>query len=148
VSPATTTDGRFTISGGASGTAQSFDYKQALPGQSSITQAFQNTYSTNTTLGESTTTTTSETFGIDVSFTTTIFIDNLSEDLKYSQTLTWTDMSSTSDSTTTSQIDQLSITGPPCATSSAPCVPAYTGPPEFDIYQDNIYGTFMFNPVN
>lgn len=147
VSPATTTDGRFTISGGASGTAQTFVYKQALPGDSPINQTFGNTYSSSSTLGQSTTTTTTETFGIDVAFTSTIFIDSLSEDLKYSQTLTWTDMASTSDTTTATQIDSLSITGPPCTATTLPCVPTYSGPPEFDVYQDNIYGSFMFNPI-
>jgi hypothetical protein len=148
VSPATTTDGRYTISGGSSGTAQSFDYKQALPGDSPINQTFQNTYTDTSTLGQSTTTTTQETFGIDKKFSLGQFMGQLTEDLKYSQTLTWTDETSTSVTSTTTQIDSLSITGPPCATTALPCVPAYTGPPEFDVYEDNIYGTFMFNPVN
>jgi len=43
----------------------------------------------------------------------------------------------------------LSITGPPCAGVNFPCNPTYNGiPSEFDVYQDNIYGTFMFNGVN
>jgi hypothetical protein len=148
VSPATTTDGRYTISGGSSGTAQSFDYKQANPGSSPMTETFQNTYSNITTLGSSSTTTTNESFGVDVSFSAGAFITKLQEDVKYSQTLIWTDQSSTSTSSTSTQVDLLSITGPPCATSSAPCVPAYIRPSEFNVYQDNIYGSFMFNPAN
>lgn len=147
-SPATTTDGRYTISGGSTGTAKSFIYQQALPGSSALNQTYQNSYSSNSTLGESSTTTTQEAFSIDTSFSTGTFWAKLTKELKYSQQLTWTNMASTSTSTTSTSIDNLSITGPPCATTALPCVPAYTGPAEFNVYQDNIYGTFMFNPVN
>lgn len=54
----------------------------------------------------------------------------------YNSTITDTNM----------QTDQLQITGPGC--TGSPCNPAYSGPGEFDVYQDNIYGTFMFWPVN
>lgn len=148
VSPATTTDGRFTISGGTTGTAQSYAYVQANPGSQPGSQTYQNTYTNQTTIGKQSTTTRSTSFGVDVSFKASFFITSLQYDLKYQNQLTWTDTSSSSVTSTTTKIDTLTITGPPCQTNSAPCVPAYTGPGEFDVYQDNIYGTFMFNPVN
>jgi len=124
-SPATTTDGRYTISGGSGGTAQSFDYKQALPGDPPINQTFQNTYSSNSTLGQSATTTTQETFGIDASYTGGIFATTITYDLKYSQTLIWTDLASTSTSSTVSQIDSLDYRSAVCHTHATLCACLY-----------------------
>lgn len=148
VSPATTNDGRFTISGGTGGVSQSFVYQQASPGSNPSTQSFSNTYTQTSTLGQGATATRQTTFGVDVAFSNTIFFDTLKYDLKYQNQLTWTDMTNTAVTNTGTQVDSLTITGPPCNASTNPCVPQYTGPGEFNVYQDNIYGTFIFNPVN
>lgn len=145
--PATTVDGRFTISGAANGGAQSFAYRQPAPGSSPLTQTMSNTYSTTSTLGRSSSHQTKVGFGVDTSLSGS-FLAKLTASLSVSFTLTQTHESGTSVTSTTSQIDTLSITGPPCGSQTPPCVPVYTGPPQFNVYQDNIFGSFMFNPVN
>jgi hypothetical protein len=145
----TTSDGRFTLSGGSTGIATTFDYKQADPGEVALNQTLANTYTTTSTQGLSSTTTHTQTFGIDVSLSASVFIASLSVDLKSSQMLTWTHVANNSSTNTSTMADMLSITGPPCASTTFPCVPIYSGiPSEFDVYQDNIFGTFMFNGVN
>jgi hypothetical protein len=59
-----------------------------------------------------------------------------------SLTLTWTYSWLDTLTTTTTLTNQLSIKGPP----DPP--PAYTGPIEFVAYQDNLFGTFAFVPIN
>ena len=147
VSPATTVDNRFTISGGANGSTQDFVYLQAAPGQQPITQSFTSTYTNNSTQGQSSTQTNQVAFGVDVSFSSSAFIASFNYDLKYQNTFTWTATQNSSINTVASQADTLSLTGPPCNSSTAPCVPVYTGPGRWDVYQDNIYGSFMFHPL-
>ena len=82
--------------------------------------------------GESATNSYSEGFSIDVGIK---FI--LSADLKYSNTATWTNKWSATQTTTVGQSAQYNIYGP-VATDN------YTGPTSFEVWQDNVYGTFMF----
>ena len=71
-----------------------------------------------------------------------------------SQTLTWTQTAQQSTTTTGSSTAALSIQGPPCGNTppSLACSPVYDAaggqPTQFEIYEDNKYGTFMFAPVN
>lgn len=144
--PVTTRDGRFTISGVTSGGAQGFVYRQPAPGSMPLTQTLTNTYTNETTLGRSSTYESQVGFGIESSVSAD-FVVKFSASLKLSQTFTRTHQAGSSVTNTAQQIDTLSITGPPCGSATAPCVPVYTGPSEFDVYQDNIFGAFMFNPV-
>lgn len=146
--PATTVDGRFTISGATGGGAQSFTYRQPAPGGTPLTQSLTSTYTNISTLGRSSSYQTQVGYGIDASMSASFFGVTFGSDVKFSHTLTHTHQSSSSISSTTSQMDTASITGPPCGSGTPPCVPVYTGPAEFNIYQDNVFGTFMFNPVN
>jgi hypothetical protein len=57
-----------------------------------------------------------------------------------SQTLTWTNKWSSSHSTTSGTSATFSITGP------ADC--KYAGKTDVQVYQDNVYGTFMFSFIN
>ena len=145
--PTTTVDGRFTISGATNGSAQSFIYRQPAPGSSPLTQTMTNTYTNTSTLGTTSSFQTQVGFGVEASLSGEFFA-KLSRSLKLSFTLTQTHQSGRSVTATTTQIDTLSITGPPCGSNTPPCAPVYTGPPQFNVYQDNIFGTFMFNPVN
>ena len=76
-------------------------------------------------------------FGIGATYQ--IFGGLLSEDLKSSNTLTWTNKWSSTETSKVSQAATVSITGPAYGTG-------YSGPTLFNMYQDNIYGTYMFYP--
>jgi hypothetical protein len=160
----TTADGRFSLvtvtscssgsncssgSGNSSGMSTTFDYQQADPGETALTQSLTTSYTTSSTQSSSTTVTTTQAYGIDLSFTGSAFLASLSADFKDTQTLTSIQQTSGSITNSESVGAMLSITGPPCSGVNFPCNPTYNGiPSEFDVYQDNIYGTFMFNGVN
>ena len=145
----TTADGRFTLAASASGTATTFDYKQADPGETALTQSLMTAYTSTSTQSSSTTVTTTQAYGIDLSFTGSAFLTTWSADFKDTQTLKSIQQTTNSITNTGTTSAMLSITGPPCSGTAFPCSPTYSGvPSEFDIYQDNIYGTFMFNGVN
>jgi len=145
--PQTSSDGRFTQSGTVNGTVQDFDYNQAAPGQNPDTETYSLSYSQMTTSGQSSQNTSIVSTGIDASFTGSDFITTLSASINSVYTLTTTDTASSSISNTASSSATAFIGGPTCGATTAPCVPPYSGPGEFDIYQDNIYGTFMFYPI-
>jgi hypothetical protein len=147
-SPLSTTDRRFTISGASNGAVQSFVYRQPAPGGVPVTQSLTNTYSDSSTVASSTSYQTQVKFGVSASLTFKKFLLKFQASLKVEHTLNQTHMRGSSVTSTSSQINTLSITGPPCGSSTPPCVPAYTGPSQFDVYQDNIFGSFMFNPVH
>lgn len=65
------------------------------------------------------------------------FFINLGAKLNIADTLTWTNKWNAMSSQQTGQTASVSVTGPSAADN-------YTGPVEFEIFQDNIYGTFMF----
>jgi hypothetical protein len=75
-------------------------------------------------------------FGISATYQ--IFGGLFSADLKSSDTLSWTSKWSSTETQKVTQAATVSITGP------ASC--SYTGPTEFNMYQDNVYGTYMFYP--
>jgi hypothetical protein len=68
------------------------------------------------------------------------FLGIFSVDLKSSTAMTFVNQWSTQTSLITGQTVTTTITPPGFADN-------YTGPTEFNIFQDNIYGTLMFNPV-
>jgi hypothetical protein len=94
-------------------------------------------YTTTDTEGQGGKDTYVESFAIEVKNSTT-WIAHMSFDWKESTTFTWVDQWNSLMTQMMSQSNTVSITGP-----TAP----YTGPEEFNIYQDNVYGTFMVNPV-
>lgn len=145
-SPSTTEDGRFTLSGGSGGNAQSFDYVQAPNNGGSLTQQYTNTYTDSQTTSVGGSLSFQQVFGLEEKFDGTFFGIGLSYDLKQSATLTWSHSSTQSMTNTATETDMLSISGPSC--TGSPCSPAYSGPPEFQVFQDNLFGTFMFNPIN
>lgn len=132
--PSTTSDGRFTKEpfppnpiqypvGGATET-----YSMAQMNSQSVAQGTKNE--------------TKQTFGVSIEFNTSfIGLFSSSTTIKETQTLTWD--YSRLDTLNTSQTltNQLSVKGPP----DPP--PTYTGPTQFILYQDNIFGTFAFVPV-
>jgi len=84
-------------------------------------------------------------FGIDITFTTgSDKLVGLTYDFKTSNTETWTDQTLKTLTNTTGNTAQVTITGPTCTVVNNVCSPQYTGPNLLTLYQDNLYGTFMF----
>ncbi|MGA7216912.1 MAG: hypothetical protein WBX38_01275 [Candidatus Sulfotelmatobacter sp.] len=94
-------------------------------------------YTTTDTEGQGGKNTYADSFAIEVKNSVT-WIAHMSFDWKESTTFTWVDSWNTLMTQMMSQSNTVSITGP-----TAP----YTGPNEFNVYQDNVYGTFMVYPV-
>lgn len=148
-SPPTTTDGRFTIAPVNGGNSQSFDYKQAGPGNGSgLTEKYTNENTNTTTDGAGKTYTFQEAFGLEEKIGGSFFWQSVQYDFKQTSTFNWVHSFLLTSNSITDSTDSLSITGPPCPASPGPCNPAYSGFPEFDVYQDNIFGSFMFWGVN
>jgi hypothetical protein len=146
-SPVTTMDGRFTIAGVANGSAQNFVYRQPAPGGVPLTQSMMNTYADTSTVSRSTSYQTQIKFGVSFELEIRNFLTCFKKTLKIEETLSFMHQRGTSVTATSSQINSLSVTGPPCNSNTPPCSPVYTGPSQFDVYQDNVFGTFMFHPV-
>jgi hypothetical protein len=82
--------------------------------------------------------TSSLSFGITEKFS--IFGDMLSASLQNSSTFTWTNKWSSTQSSKVTKAATVNIVGPAYGSG-------YNGPTQFNMYQDNIYGTYMFYPV-
>jgi hypothetical protein len=131
----TSTDGRFTMTDNSN-----VAYVPGPIGGNPITQTYTEAYSTTDAAGQGSKSTGQVGFSLEESFKAGFFAAHISADFKQSYTLTATDQWSQTRATTADQSASLSITGP-AATDN------YTGPTEFVVFQDNIYGTFMFYPV-
>ncbi len=139
LNPVTTTDSRFSLAGNAAGAIQQVDY---VPG---LTQTYSLATSNASTTGSGATHSFSTTFSVDTSATYDGEYVSLTADLKISNKLTWTHMQNSSVMKSTAYTNALSISGP--CTTPAGCSPAYTGLSVFDVYQDNIWGTFYFDGI-
>jgi hypothetical protein len=95
--------------------------------------------------GQSTISSYSEAFGIDTKFSGGAFFGDLTVDIGTTQTFTWTNTAGTSVSNTNTQTDTATIVDPAC-TGTTVCVPQSTAPIQWNVFQDNIYGTFEFQP--
>lgn len=146
-SPLTTVDGRFTIASALNSSAQSFVYRQPAPGSSPITQTLTNSYSDTSSLAASTRHETQIDLSVDSELSGSFLVD-LKLILKASFTFTTSFERSRSTTNTRTEINTLSITGPACGSNVPPCIPEYTGPSQFNVYQDNIFGSFLFNPAH
>jgi hypothetical protein len=145
--PPTSVDGRFTAPGAGNATPQSVPYQQAPLGSTvGLQETYQLTNQTTNTSTQALDYTYAVTLGVEVSLTEGFVWASLTDDLKQTWTMTWENVSTTSTMATNTQTDTAQITGPPCPATTPPCNPQYTEPHEFAIYQDNLYGTFMFWP--
>lgn len=123
-------------------------YFQAPVGGGPINQTYTDGYTNTSTSGQGSSQKFTQTFGMEESWSGTVFGIGLTTTLGQSSTLSWTNQTNSSITSTSSSTAKASITGPPCSVSGSSCSPTYAGPTEFDIYEDNFYGTFFFNPVN
>lgn len=144
--PSTTVDGRFTQ---IPFPPNPVNYTQAGPGNGGGTTT---AYSTVNVNSSAVTTglahTFSQAFGIQSEFTGGSFFGSLTAIFSTTWTFEWDHSWENTLTTTKTLTNALSITGPGCPQTSPPCVPVYTGPGEFIVYQDNLFGTFMFYPGN
>lgn len=128
-----TTDGRF-----CQADSEDIPYAPPGPGGQPATNKGVSTYSKTTTNGTGGTDTRQQGFSIDFNAKSG-FITDLSLDIKVSDTLTWTNKWSASNTQKAGQSASWSVTGPAGSAN-------YQGPTLFNVYQDNVYGTFMFFP--
>jgi hypothetical protein len=128
-------------------TGKSFIYQQAAVGGQPGTQTYTETYTNTLTQGQSASYSFAQTFGLETVFGGSLFGIGLEATLKQSDTLTWGTQWNKQFNTTNSSSAMLSITGPPCTVVLGVCNPLYTGPSDFDVYYDNLYGTFEFFPI-
>lgn len=123
----TTTDGRFTQT-----TNNEMYY---LPGYSND---YAWSYTATTTTGQGAQTDYSSGFSLEEKWNSSAFIAAMSYDFKQSTTFSWADKWNNTTTGMTGQSATVYITDAP---------DSYTGPNEFNVYEDNVYGTFMVFPV-
>jgi hypothetical protein len=122
-------------------------YLQSGPGNGGGTTTSYDTQTTNTqAVAQGASRGYSQTYGVDVNIKGHFFIATFESNLQRSKTTSSTHSWLDTLTTTQSHTNALSITGPGCPQPTAPCVPSYTGPGQFIVYQDNVYGTFEFQP--
>jgi hypothetical protein len=85
-------------------------------------------------------------FGIETEFTGGTWFGKFTVNIKDTHTFAWTHTWENTLTTTKTLTKALAVTGPGCPQTAPPCVPSYTGPGQFIVFQDNLYGTFMFYP--
>jgi hypothetical protein len=105
------------------------------PNQQPSTWYWTTAYSVTNTQGQAAQYTYSLNFGVTYKYSS--FNDLLTEDLAASGTWKWTNKWSSTETSKVTQNATVSITSPAYGSG-------YTGPGEFNMYQDNIYGTYMF----
>jgi hypothetical protein len=148
-----TPDQRFAVTTCNNG--NSFSYLQADPSTTATIFTCGLTYTNLSTQEQAISTSYSQTFSVDNSFSGSGFFSSFSAELKTSNTLTWTTDAQSSITASTTSTGNLSVQGPPCNNvmpGVGPCVPVYDAngnqPTQFVVYQDNMFGTFMFAPVH
>ncbi|HLJ85702.1 MAG TPA: hypothetical protein VKZ53_02705 [Candidatus Angelobacter sp.] len=127
---ATTIDAtRFTLTG------QNFNYLPPPAGGQPDKTTLMLNYVQTTMQGQTAT----DTYSVGTTTTvSTTFLGFLTNSMTNSNTLTWTSTFNTQNTQSTGQVSTLNLTGPPAG---------YTGPTNLQVFQDNIYGTFMFNLI-
>ena len=154
VPPTATADNRYTIS--LCSQSGSFGYTQAAPSTSANVYTCTVTYTNMSQKAQSITNSYQLSYSVSVDLSAN-FLSFFSSEVKYSssQILTWENEASTQLTSSSTSSAALSVQGPPCNNVNSgvgPCVPVYdasgTEPTQFEVYQDNLYGTFMFAPVH
>jgi hypothetical protein len=148
-----TADFRFTMSSCTG--LSSFNYVQAAPSQPANIYTCVLVYTNTSMQAQDITSSYSQTFSTDAAFTATAWLPKFSADLKLSNMLQWTTEEQNTITNSNTSTASLSDQGPPCnnqVQGQGPCIPVYdqglNEPVQFFIFQDNLYGTFMFAPVN
>jgi hypothetical protein len=112
-------------------------YEPPPPGGSPVTTGYTLSTQATTSQGQGASNTYSTGYKIDLKTSASLFA-NVSISLESSNTYTTKDAWSSTLNSTTGHTATLSITGP---------ASAITGPTEYQVWRDNVYGSFMFYPV-
>ena len=126
----TTADGRFTACSNPQ-CSTTVDFEPDL------TTSYSQGYSVTASTSQSVNYAYSQTFALQSQFQGTDFANNFNADLKTSGTLTSGYQFNQFTNNSQGQTASFTIVGPS---------PGYAGPLQFVVYQDNLYGTFMFSP--
>lgn len=126
----TTTDGRFTA-------CNNPQCSTTIDFEPDITTSYSQGYSVTASTSQAVNYAYSQTFALESQFQGTAFANNFDADLKTAETLTSGSQFNQSTNNSQGQIASFTIVGPSAG---------YTGPLQFVVYQDNLYGTFMFSP--
>jgi hypothetical protein len=133
---------------------QSTQYQQPPPGGQPFTISYTEGYTNTSSVGQGANYTFSQAFGLETTYSGKIFGIGFNDTISSTQTLTWKNQWNSQFTSSTGSTAQASITGPPCTVVGSACSPAY--PPSsptygqavgFDVYQDNLFGTFLLVPV-
>ncbi len=152
---------RFTQSGNVN-----FGYTQPPPGGQPSTQAFTWTYTTTNTSGTSTSHENTVEYGLEKTFGGKLFGIGFQHSLTQTWSMTHSYETSSQIQTSNTSTATASITGPKCNNVSGACSPVYPPTHAYNptncsatslakafgqgttmyLYQDNLFGTFMFEP--
>ncbi|MFL6389136.1 MAG: beta strand repeat-containing protein [Terriglobales bacterium] len=119
---------RFTLAGG-----QTFNYEPSFAGGNPSSETFPLTYQATSSQGVGASTT--HAVGFSLSINGTFLEKFFKPSVTTSETLTWVDKSKLTTNASTSQSAGMTLVGPSAG---------YQGPTGVQLYQDNVYGTFMF----
>jgi len=134
--PNTDTSGRFDLQSG-----HDFNYVPPPAGGQPITETYSLENSQTSTTGQAVTDTYQVGLGIDAKLNAGVLIAKVKTEIKIENTNTWVTKHSSQTVDTSKAAASLSITGPASSDN-------YSGPTRIEVWKDNIYGTFMFYPVN
>ncbi len=135
--PSSDTGHRFDLVGG-----QTFSYSPPPAGGQPVTQNFSVTTSTTSTSGQGASSSHSTSWKVTYTNSTTVLeaATTITGMLSVGNTMTTTDKWSSTINSQSGKAASFSITGPATADN-------YTGPTVMQVWRDNVYGSFMFNPV-
>jgi hypothetical protein len=132
----TSPDGRYTLVSTSGGNPSSFSYGSNLTTNTLSFMYTNVTTATNTTQSQHTTT-----FGVQLALNGTAILSAFKATLANSNTQTWTHTTSTAVANSTVITNALTL-APPCTQPGC-----YSSYPIIEVFQDNLYGTFMFFPT-
>lgn len=119
---------------------QVLPYTAPPNGGQPISSLYSIAYNTTTTAGQGAQDTYQVGFSLDTNFKGGSFFGDISVDLKNSNTTTWINKWSTTQTNVVGQTASLLLTGPAVTDN-------YSGPNRLQVWKDNVYGTFMFFPI-
>lgn len=132
----TTTDGRFTATSGPNMCGVS-----TIPYDIDTSYQCNVSYTTTGSSNENASSSYTQGYAVESEFSTSVFGITFGSDVKNSTSITSTQSFDQGTNQSNGQTADVTVIGFPQGTS-------YSGPVEFTLWQDNLYGTFMFYPVN
>jgi len=138
----TSKDGRYTLTGNAP-----LNYVQAAPGGQPYQQSLAESTTLTQTQGQGANTKSVIGYSIEQKFSLTAFGVTLNHDKTSANQLTFYNQWSKTNSEVTGETATGSVVGPACKVVNNVCSTVYKGPTEYSVFQDNVFGTYMFYPT-